>query len=165
MILHLGVYDIPYAHVPKEYRANQTKHAEGTETTGDVANDLERRYHIMESFFDFKKQKIAVMIEKSAAGALENILMGAPITANPLQQATADISTEFKQFLSTQEVESIGLRGVPTRAALEGVNHRFKNPFGKYVGKGKNRTFVKNPRRPSFIDTGLYQATMTVWAD
>ena len=75
------------------------------------------------------------------------------------------ISTYFKQFLAMRQIEGFGIPGVPTQAALNGVNHRFKNPRGKWTGKGKDRKFQRNPRRPSFIDTGMYQASSKAWFD
>lgn len=164
MKLHLGVIDIPYAKVPAEYKAFRSKSGTpGSETTGDVAEWLENKYHVMEVFFESKHEAIAKSIEVSVHGAIENMMLGSPHIGSPLEQAASSITTEFKQFLSSREIEAIGIPGVPTQAALDGVSHRFKNPRGKYVGKGKNKKFRKNPRRPSFIDTGLYQASMTSW--
>jgi len=48
-------------------------------------------------------------------------------------------------------METLGYPGVPTRAALMGVNSRLKKRRGK--------------RRPSFRDTGLYQASFMAWVD
>jgi hypothetical protein len=53
-----------------------------------------------------------------------------------------------------QEIESMGLRGVPTKAALKGINHRLRHPYRK-----------SNPRRPSFVDTGLYVASFRAWME
>jgi hypothetical protein len=38
-------------------------------------------------------------------------------------------------------------------AALHGVSHRFKHPY------------ARRARRPSFIDTGLYQNSFAAWVD
>ena len=57
----------------------------------------------------------------------------------------------MKQFISSGEMEKLGYPGVPTKAALMGVNHRLKKKRG--------------PRRVSFIDTGQYQANLTNWVE
>ena len=146
--LHLGVVDMPYAHDPK-----------GT-STGDVAEILEARYHVMEVFFELHRNEIAADMEKSVAGAIDTLMAGAPPqNASPFAGAESGIERRFKDFLLTREIETLGIPGVPTQAALDGVSHRFKNP--RYVRKGKK--LVKRPRRPSFIDTGLYETAMKAW--
>lgn len=153
-ILHLGVIDIPYANAPKKNRRRSG--SPGTQTTGDVAGWLEDRYHVMEVFFEEKKDLIAEDLEGSLQGALESVLMGAGNIGNldPVGTAMTDIEDRFKTFLSSQEIEKIGIAGVPTQAALDGVNHRLKHPYKK-----------SNPRRPSFIDTGLYESSFKAWID
>jgi len=146
--LYLGVIDLPYT--------------ESGQTTGDVAEILEGKYKVMESYFEAHKDKIAKSLENSLQGAIESLSMGAPI-ASPFSSAESFIDKDFRNFLSMSEIENLGIPGVPTQAALDGVSHRFKNPRYKYVGKGKNRTKVKRSRRPSFIDTGLYQSSMKAW--
>lgn len=146
--LHLGVLDIPYAQAPKGKRSRRP----GTETTGDVAEWLENKYHVMEIFFEQKAESLIVPeLEKSITGAIVNLFAGAPPTADPFGGATAKIEDAFKQFLSTKEMEKLGYPGVPTQAALMGVSHRFAHPY------------KRRPPRPSFIDTGLYQASIKAW--
>jgi hypothetical protein len=159
--LHLGVIDIPYNTVPTEYKKNARKSGTaGTETTGDVAEWLEDKYHVMEVFFELHEDKVAKALESSVEQALDMLYLGAPVeNINPFNAASADIEKSFKHFLDSQEIETIGIPGVPTQAALDGVSHRFKDP--RFVKKGKK--LVKRPRRPSFIDTGLYEATMKAW--
>ena len=156
VILNLGVIDIPYAHVPRGYARNRRHpaHPAGTETTGDVAVWLENKYHIMETFYEAHQNEIGRRLMESLRGTLEGILQGAPIGSgfDPYAAACSAIDDSFKQFLSTQAVETYGIRGVPTEAALGGVNHR------KKAGYNKNRA-----RRPSFIDTGLYEASFKSW--
>lgn len=152
--LHLGVYDLPYAQAPKRHQ-RKTGSA-GTQTTGDVAGWLESRYHVMEIFFEDKRDDIAADLEESLQGALESILMGAgnANSFDPTGKAMSAIEDRFKTYLSSGEIEQSGYPGVPTQAAKDGVNHRLKHPYGK-----------TNPQRPSFIDTGLYQASFKAWAD
>jgi hypothetical protein len=120
-------------------------------STGDVALILESKYHIMETFYNANKSAIMKDLEESVKGKLEDILMGAPPDGNPFLQGTSAIADSFKKFLSSGRIESMGIKGVPTQAALKGINHRLKSGVG--------------PRRPSFIDTGLYQASFTAWVD
>lgn len=154
MILHLGVIDIPYAQAPKRHQRKAG--TGGTQTTGDVAGWLENRYHVMEIFAEAKGDKIAAALEDSLSGALESALMGAANmnSYDPTGKAMTDIEDAFKVFLSSQEIEKLGYPGVPTQAALDGVNHRLKRPYAK-----------SNPRRPSFIDTGLYESSFKAWID
>ncbi|EBL7701084.1 hypothetical protein DCT98_28205, partial [Salmonella enterica] len=63
MKLHLGVMDIPYEN-------------ENT-TTGDVAEILEGKYRIMQTFFDRHGEEIAQMMSNDLAAGLENMLAGA----------------------------------------------------------------------------------------
>lgn len=131
--LHLGVIDIPYEN-------------ENT-TTGDVAERLEEKYHIMQTFFDRYGNDIADLMSKDLAGGLENMFAGAPPTKDPLAESMSRVHDLFVGFLDNSEMN--GLPGVPTQRALEGISKRFKNK--------------KGPPRPSFIDTGTYQAAMRAW--
>jgi hypothetical protein len=135
--LHLGVLDVPYQ-------------AKGGVTTGDVATWLERKYGVMERFYDLHAQQFADDLAESVAGELENVLMGAP-PGNPFAQAMSDIEGQFRLFIDFEDITVTGAKGVPTQAALEGVNHRLKMRRGA--------------RRPSFVDTGLYSASFKAWVD
>ena len=148
-VLHLGVIDLPYVTAPKR---RQRKASAGTKTTGDVAGWLENKYHPMEIYYETHKQDIfAAEIEKSLEGALESIMLGAPPTLDPFGSATSAIEDGFKKFLTNKEMETLGYPGVPTQAAIEGINHRLK--------------LRRGPRRPSFVDTGLYLASSKAWVD
>ena len=61
---HLGVIDIPYE--------------DENTTTGDVAEYLEEKYQIMQTFFDRYGNDIADLMSKDLAANLENMLAGAP---------------------------------------------------------------------------------------
>lgn len=157
-VLHLGVADVGYHDAPKAYRKARKagKHGKARKSsspthtsTGDVATWLEEKYGVMQHFFNAHEKDIAGDLENSLGGALETLLMGGNPGLNVFDSATTKIEERFKTFLSTQEIERLGIPGVPTGAALRGVNHRLKSGYGA--------------RRPSFIDTGLYQATMKSW--
>jgi hypothetical protein len=153
VILHFGVIDLPYSFkAPLIARGKKRgKRPSGAQTTGDVAGYLENKYHVMEHFFQLHQQEIAYDLEKSLSGALDNLLMGAPPNSNPFASATDAIENRFKKFLDSREIERQGYPGIPTQAALDGVTHRMKTRRGE--------------RRPSFIDTGLYQANFKAWVD
>lgn len=153
MILHLGVIDLPYARAPS---ARQRRRGSGgTQTTGDVAGWLEDRYHVMEVFFETHRDEIGGYLAEAYAGALETALMGgaAPGRMDPSSAAMTRIEDRFREFLSLREIEKMGIPGVPTGAALRGVNHRMKHPYARRAA------------RPSFVDTGLYQSSFRAWMD
>ena len=161
MILHLGVTDMPYAQAPKKHRRKSG--LAPNETTGDVAQILEDKYHVMESFFHANEELIAKELEGSISGALESLLMskGGSLTKQMLAGTVTGLGTgegkikeAFTNFISGQGVERLGIPGVPTKAAIKGVNHRLKRPYAS-----------SNPRRPSFIDTGLYESSFQAWFD
>jgi len=148
MQLVLGVIDMPYAENPN---------GGPVEMTGEVAQKLERNYGIMQFFFDAHADFVAQQLEDSFAGALANALMGAPRQADAglYNQACSKIETRFKTFLSMKEMDG-KINGVPTKASLLGISHRFKD--------SKNRKKKRGPR-PSFIDTGLYQTNFKAWME
>lgn len=168
MKLHLGVIEVPYAQASyekptkrqKSLRLGAAKRGEASasassgkaQTTGDVAEILEDKYKVIQTFYEtIGHDSIVNAIEHSFQSAVENMFAGAPISAEPEAQAMSEIEAAFKHFLSQQEMD--GKPGVPTKAALAGVSHRFKHPY------------ARRPPRPSFIDTGLYQANFHAWAD
>lgn len=151
MILHLGVTDIPYAGPPAADAGKRQKVPGGTQTTGDVASFLEDKYHVMEVFFQGHDGDVAKALEESLAGSLESVLMGAPPSLDAFGKATGEVEALFRQFIDSQEIERLGIPGVPTQAALQGISHRRKSKRG--------------PRRPSFVDTGLFTANFIDWID
>lgn len=178
MILHLGVFDIPYAdasyqpltqkqaakrflgaakkgssHAKKKSFTSPKIAASQHKTTGDVATILEEKYHIMEIFFELHENQVVGMLEQSMEDALMSIHSGGPGYLDPNLAGTSELETEFKNFLSNRGMDQTATPGVPTKAALRGVSHRFLHPY------------AKRPSRPSFIDTGLYQANFHAWME
>lgn len=149
MKLHLGVADVPYSSAPRAPGAPPTT---GKETTGDVAGWLETKYHVMETFWNQKGDEAGEKLAEGLQGAVESLIMGAPPQHNPYGTGTQEIEDLFRRFLSEADIEKLGVPGVPTKAALDRRSARFKK------GKGPNR-------RPSFIDTGLYQSNFRSWVD
>ena len=164
MKLHLGVIDIPYTSYDggkkaanpkrrgKKAAAAPVKGAARTVSTAQVARWLEDRYHVMEVFYE-ADGGLADLLTEAVRDAMEDVLMGAPPTATPWLAGTSEIQARFKAFLSNRVIETMGIPGVPTKAALAGYSSRRK----KNMAKGK--------RRPSFIDTGLYQSSFTAWVE
>lgn len=131
--LHLGVIDIPY---------------QGEDsTTGDVAEYLEGKYRIMQTFFDRHGNEIIAFMTNDLAAGLENMLAGVPPSRDPFAESMSKVHNLFVAFLDNQEMN--GMPGVPTRRALEGISKRLKNK--------------KGDPRASFVDTGTYQAAMRAW--
>lgn len=140
--LHLGVIEAKYAD------------SDEADTTADVATWLENKYHILGRFASVKKQEIADEMAKSVQSSLRRVMMGGP-AGDPFARGSANIEHMMKEYISSKEVEIV-LAGntppVPTQAALDGVRHR-------------NKKASKGPRRPSFIDTGMYQGSLKSWVD
>lgn len=86
--LHLGVMDIPYEN-------------ENT-TTGDVAEILEGKYRIMQTFFDRHGEEIAQMMSNDLAAGLENMLAGAPLPADPSRNPCHRCITSLSLSLITR---------------------------------------------------------------
>ena len=150
-VLKLGVAVQSYGEVGTK---EGNKIVAGAPSTGDVAEWLETKYGVMQAFFNAHEQDIANALEDSVKDTLENLLMGAPPDMNAFGAGTSRIEEMFKDFISSQQAEQVGIPGTPTAAALKGVNHRLKHPYAK-----------SNPRRPSFRDTGLYQTSFKCWVE
>jgi len=157
VILVLGVHDIAYGAnfggggSRRSKSKAQAAYGKG-KTTGDVAQILEAKYHIMATFYEMNKTAIASALEKSMVGSVIDMVNGKPGPTKPDAQALSDIETSFKQALSMRAFDGV-IKGVPTAASLGGVSHRFKKPY------------ANRPARPSFINTGLYQSSFTVWTE
>jgi hypothetical protein len=132
----LGVLDIP------EPQGN---------TTFGVGKILEDKYGLFSAFVENNDQFIADAIAEDAAASLETFLLSGQLPDEMLPEASGKISQRMKEFLSLQEVEKLGLPGVPTKSALQGRSIRLKQKRG--------------PRRPSFIDSGVLEASLKAWID
>lgn len=155
LTLHLGVVDVPYVKAPSP---RQRKATASTVTTGQVAEWLENKYHIMEIFGTVHGQDIADDIGNSLAGAMESIEMGAPTTINPFGAAEAKITQRMQDFLSNNEMAKLGYPGVPTQASID-------RAMGRKVSARRKRVRSSNAQPVSFIDSGLYQSSERAWID
>lgn len=133
----LGVVDMPY------------DYGDTSKTTFDVAEALEDRYQLFSHFFDTHRSAIIREVGETVAYALINhVQYGAPLGGSELLEETMK---QFNDFLITEEMAGLSVDGVPTQAALEGVNSRLKIERGE--------------RRPSFIDGGLFKSSFIAWID
>ena len=163
-MLVMGVVDIPYvdqsppkkaAKARKGKAAKPKKPAKGKkgvqQTTGEVAEILEDKYHVMEHYVHDSMPYIQRCLIESLEGSIVNLSIGLGVPATPFEGANDLIAQNFRDFLDRSVIETMGIPGVPTQAAKDGVNHRLK--------------LKKGNRRPSFIDTGLYQTSAKVWTE
>jgi hypothetical protein len=136
--VNLGVVDMPY------------DYGDTSATTYDVAEDLQERYQLFTHFWDLHKDVITHEVGETVAYALINhIQHGAPLAQGVT--LLGETMESFNHFLELQEMEGLGVDGVPTHAALEGKNSRLKQERGE--------------RRPSFIDGGLFKSSFVAWID
>lgn len=161
--IHLGVVELPYFDAPairdapknaKRRQPSPRSNAPHSKTTGDVAEFLEAKYHIMETFYELNQDVIEADLLSSLEGALQNIAAGMPPqSVNVSAEAASTTEQAFRDWLSNRGMDATSTPGVPTRAAMRGVSHRFSHPY------------ARRGSRPSFIDTGLYQSSMRMWID
>lgn len=153
-MLNLGVVDVPYVLAPKR----RSKTTAGTVTTGQVAEWLENRYHILEHFWQLHGAEVASDLEESFTGALESLMMGAPVGADPYAAASSAIEDRMKKFIIEGEMDALGYPGIPTQAAKDRASGRRRSSrFKRRRGTGQ--------RPVSFYDTGLYQSSLKAWVD
>lgn len=124
----------------------------GTADTVEVAKILEAKYGLFSAFYQLHEKDIKALLIDNLEGVLENLHMGGSAPADPFAGAMQKVQGLFRQFLFTGEVERMGIPGVPTQAALDGVSHRTKSK--KY-----------GHRRPSFIDTGTMELAFRSWME
>lgn len=155
LVLHLGVIVQPYrsASIRRRKRGKPSASVRATDT-GQVAQWLEDKYGIMQTFFNVYGERIGDKLADGMGAHLESLLMGAPSYIDPFGGACSQIDIWFRHFIASKEVENVGIKGTPTKAAIMGVNHRLAHPYRK-----------SNPRRPSFLDTGLYMGNFKSWMD
>lgn len=153
-VLHFGVVEVDYA-APRSAgrrRKGSNNPPSQVKSTGDVAEILEAKYQIMETFYEtLGADVIASSLEHSLEDAIKDIQAGAPAkNLSVTLAAEQELQTAFQIFIDQQEMN--GRPGVPTKDALKGVNHRLLHPNAS-----------SNPARPSFKDTGLYMQSFRAW--
>lgn len=161
--LNLGVIDVAYApdgarpepRITKKGKVHKADADRGEDTgpttTVTVAQALESRYHVFQAFYDQYETEIGAAVVHSLEGAIEDLYAGSPVH-NPFAEVGQEVTEAFRTFLLSGEIETLGIDGVPTQAALERRSSRFKS--GQSTGP-----------RPSFIDTATYELAARVWVD
>jgi hypothetical protein len=165
--LHLGVIDQPYGvKAPRRVRSvmrkgqkpvRSTAPAAGAETTGDVAQYLEDRYHVMEVFSEIEGQAIADSLAGSMSDAIDRLLQTGqpPATIFPTE-GQPKIQAAFNRFIDSRAMD--GLQpGVPTAAA--------GGETGKVSRNSRKKAGVQAGSRPSFKRTGLYEQSFRAWVE
>jgi len=133
MKLVLGVVDIPYAD-------------KGRQSTGDVAEILEEKFEVMGIFAEQNEQKIAGFLEGGLAGALENIMAGAPEGFDVFGSAMSNVEERFTEFINGEE------HGIRTKAKQ-----------APKAGARKKRQYVAVTNKITFVDSGLYRGNFKAW--
>jgi len=149
MKLCLGVIDVP--------------EPEGNTTYG-VGQQLENKYGLFSVFVDAHAKDIINDLGNSLARSLETYMITGNAPQNSFKQAEQDITQRLKDYITHEEMAGLGVAGVPTQAALDGLSLRTKS--GKNVSKvrkGQKFKKVYGARRPSFIYSGVFQASLKVW--
>lgn len=160
MKLHLGVIDVPEPY--------------GDKSTGDVGVDLEKNYGLFSMFYNAKKEDIADWISKDAAVGLEMMLANQTVEPSKVFAVSGEhITDQMHKFITTQEVERVaatyGEQGIPTQAALEGKSFRFAKGYTakrQVKGlKGTGKAYTKKNPRPSFMYSGVLEASLKGWIE
>jgi hypothetical protein len=164
--LHMGFINTPYTKktimrpITSAKEESKRKHRRGftkTMTAQDVANILEEKYGIVDTFSMIYEDEINNMMKEGFAEIAENMLSKkieytSANIKNLMKPYTNQIVNIFRSFLDHEEMNGM-VEGVPTAASLGGVRH------------GRGRKTKRGIQRPSFIDTGIYRASFRVWAD
>ena len=136
MKIVLGVVDVAYT---------DSKEAE---TTGDVAELLEEKYGVMQTFFDLHQSDIVKALENGIAGAIENTLAGKESKADVFLGAYGNIENQFHNYIDFQE---------------HGI--RLKKQDAPLAGPRKKRQYKKVEATLPFVATGLYRQMFKVWIE
>lgn len=132
----------------------------GATTTGEVAEILEKKYHVMETFYDQYKERIADWMAESVAKTIEAIATGAPRGIDPFLSAREEIQSAFRRFILGSEMEK--LFGQLTESEMDyflGKTRGFTGRANAGYSKRFKRPGKKRKSRPAFVDTGLYLAS------
>jgi hypothetical protein len=142
------------ARKPKAPTRSHTSYGAG-KSTGQVSKELEERYKIVEEFWNLEEGNFVELLEETFAEDLEEVMQKklTKRTRGISVKETDQIEQKFRQNLSSRRYDGL-ISGVPTLAAQRGVSHMRPQPYSR-----------KNPPRPSFIDTGMYQRSFRAWVE
>jgi len=164
MKLQLGFEDIPYSGrfsqqspLTATMKARRTRKMSAPQqaygankTVGQVAEELEKRFSIVETFFNLEENFIVDSFEGAYRNALDLGMSGA--SWDVAWDPSLTLPPKFRRSLSTQRFDGL-IRGVPTKASLAGVSHLRAKPY------------APRPPRPSFVDTSLYMRSFKAWTE
>jgi hypothetical protein len=163
--LHMGFINTPYTKetimrpatsAKAEEKRQRRRSFPKTMTAEDVANILEGKYGIVETFSAIHEDEISNIILEGFAEIAERIFEDRGFTTatlrNLMKPNTKQVENMFRRFLDREEMNDM-VPGVPTKAARKGIRH------------GRGRITKSGTQRPSFIDTGIYKASFRAWAD
>jgi hypothetical protein len=159
--LHFGVIDVPYGPIaPRRVRVRIIRGkpvraslpAAGAETTVDVANILEAKYHLFEVFMEENETAIGASLVGSMKDATDRMFATGQVPDRIFpEEGQPDLQALFVEAINRRSFDGI-IPGVPTQASMGGSNLRKKN-------KGAGEA------RPSFRRTGLYQQSARIWVE
>ena len=133
LVIKFGVWDMPYS--DKE-----------DNTVFTAAKALQKKYKIFYHFKEMEKQlisdEVGLAVLDLYSGKAQDVYL-------------PEVAAKFRDYIDERKFD--GLPGVPTKAAKRGINHRKKNVRGKWKKHAFGKAFIRNPERPSFLDTGLFQ--------
>lgn len=138
--LNLGVVDVGYTG------------ESGAASTGDVAQILEDRYHIMRVFYEANEEFISEAIANDMSGSIESMLQGAPASSFNLATAMSKIEARFREWLDSGELQ----RMLPQHLAVS-------SDTLSRSSRRKSGQMPEGQQRQAFIDTGLFQASFRAW--
>jgi hypothetical protein len=152
MKLHLGVIEVP--------------EPEGG-TSYTVGLELEKNYALFSSFYEANEQDIANFIAEDIARATTNMMAGNPI-ADPFSKTNEEVTTKMHNFITSGDSEKFAKPifplVVPTLAAQEGLTLRTaKGKAIRRYRKGMATKEVKGTPRPSFMYSGVFEASLKGW--
>jgi hypothetical protein len=147
----------PAASAKSEEQRNRKRSFSRTMTAQKVAEILENKYDIVETFSAIYDEEISNIMKDGVSQVANNLLSGGKGTTtasmkNLMKPYTNEVQNLFRQFLDHEEMNGL-IEGVPTAAAMG----------GKLRGRGKVSRGGK--QRPSFVNTGIYRASFRAWAD
>lgn len=148
--LHLGFVDVPYPG-QKPSRNGKGRYTRATERSIQVAEELETRYHIVETFSDDMLSFFAEELEYYYQEQLDELFESR--TRSGPGKFSRNVTMAFRNFIKGGGMDNT-IRGVPTKASK----------LGKTFHPGYNQTAL-GQRRPSFYDTGTYIGAFRAWID
>jgi hypothetical protein len=161
MKLQLGFENTPYSGVrsalPLSIRKRMARRPSPAQqaygqgkTVGQVATELEKKYGVVETFYNLEENFIVDAFEEAYMNGTGQGMTTSSwdVKWNP----SRSLEPKFRRSLNSRRFDGL-IRGVPTRAAQRGVSHLRRKPF------------APSAPRPSFIDTSLYQRSFRAWLE